>query len=159
MLQGPGCLNFSLVLSLDRRPELRDTSKGFRAILERTARALEVDGLSLEGISDLALGDRKISGNAQKRRRRALLHHGTLLHHFNVERVARWLRDPEKQPEYRKGRPHGAFLGNLPAAPEDLRSRLARAWGASPPRGAWKMPSLDHLISEKYGNSAWTHRA
>ncbi|MBI4603792.1 MAG: lipoate--protein ligase family protein [Planctomycetes bacterium] len=158
VLQGPGCLNFALVLSLEARPELGDVSRSYRAILERVAAALGVPGLAMEGTSDLAAGTRKVSGNAQKRTRRALLHHGTVLHGIDAARVARLLREPAKQPGYRARRPHGDFIASLDMAPAEIKARIARAWGAAPPADPFPLPDLAELVRRKYADPGWTRR-
>lgn len=156
VLQGPGSLNFALVLSLARRPELRDIRRGYRRILEGVAGALGIAGAGLRGISDIALGDAKVSGNAQKRTRGALLHHGTILHGLDPAIVSRWLEEPADRPEYRGARRHEDFLGSVPIPPAELKRRLAEAWGAVP--GGFEVPPLEGLIAEKYANPAWTER-
>ncbi|HEY8505265.1 MAG TPA: lipoate--protein ligase family protein, partial [Gemmataceae bacterium] len=121
VLLGPGCLLFSLVLRLDRAAELRSVAGSYGWILGRVARALEpLAGGRVEhaGTSDLAVAGRKFSGNSQHRKQRCLLHHGTILYAFDLERVGRYLRMPERVPEYRAGRGHRDFLRNL-AAPAD----------------------------------------
>ena len=158
VLQGPGCLNFSLILSLAIRPELADLRKGISCILERTARGLGLEALCFRGTSDLALGDRKVSGNAQKRTRHALLHHGTLLHGMDPGDVGRFLPPPPKEPAYRAGRTHEEFLGNLPLDAERMKARLRTAWEATPAGPEWHPPRVQELITEKYGNPAWTAR-
>ena len=62
---------------------------------------------------------RKVSGNAQRRGRRALLHHGTLLYDFDPGLAARYLKEPIRRPAYRSGRCHADFIGNLPLSAED----------------------------------------
>jgi lipoate-protein ligase A len=119
---GPGCLGWSLVLSLERRPELRDVGRSYRRILEPIARAL---GVELQPPSDLAVDGRKISGNAQRRLRRALLHHGTILYDFDLGAVERYLREPSRQPAYRAGRPHRDFLANLDLPVEEIKRQIA----------------------------------
>ena len=121
---------FALVLSLQARPELRPLHGSYAAILGVTARALGIPEARHEGTSDIALGGLKFSGNAQKRTRSALLHHGTLLHDLDLGLVERYLREPEKQPPYRRGRAHARFLANLPLPAAEIRGRLAAAWGA-----------------------------
>ena len=66
---GPGCLNYAVVLSLVSWPELTNVSASFHFILKRIVAALGVSGLSLGGETDLVLGGRKVSGNAQRRGR------------------------------------------------------------------------------------------
>jgi lipoate-protein ligase A len=121
---GPGCMNYSLVLSLDRRPELRDVRASYRKILGRLVRLLGVSGLEVCGTSDLAIAGRKVSGNAQRRGRRALLHHGTLLYGFDARMAERYLREPQRRPDYRGERRHTEFLGNLPLTGEQILDAL-----------------------------------
>jgi lipoate-protein ligase A len=121
----PGCLNYAVVLSLVSSPHLIDVAESFRVILGRVARGLAVPGLSIAGGTDLALDGRKVSGNAQRRGRRAVLHHGTLLYGFDPALASRYLREPTRQPAYRAGRRHVDFVANLPLPAATLRTRLA----------------------------------
>jgi lipoate---protein ligase len=125
---GRGCLNYSLGLSLDARPELRDVTRSYQLIFGRIIAAIGLRGLAVRGVSDLALDEWKVSGNAQRRGRRALLHHGTLLYDFDVRLIERYLKEPQRQPAYRAGRRHAAFVANVPLAPEAIKVRMAEAW-------------------------------
>lgn len=125
---GPGCLNYAVVLSLVSRPELTGVSASFHFILGRIVAALGVPGLTLAGDTDLVLKGRKVSGNAQRRGRRALLHHGTLLFGFDPRLATRYLTEPVRQPAYRAARCHAEFIGNLPLSGETVRARLETAW-------------------------------
>ncbi|MFO0969107.1 MAG: lipoate--protein ligase family protein, partial [Gemmataceae bacterium] len=122
VLLGPGCLLFSLVLSFERDPLLAQVSSSYRYILDRIAHALNLlaPGLGHAGTSDLAWNGRKVSGNSQQRKRRHLLHHGTLLYAFDAAPLPRYLRPPPRQPEYRQGREHVDFIANLPAQRGDI---------------------------------------
>jgi lipoate-protein ligase A len=155
VLQGPGCLSFALVLALEDAPALLDIHASYDAILSRVAAALGVPGVLRRGISDLVAGDLKFSGNAQKRKRRTLLHHGTVLYDFDLARIERYLAEPPAQPEYRRGRPHRSFVANVPLSAAEIRTRLARAWNAAPPAAPCAVPDLAPLIAEKYGNREW----
>jgi lipoate-protein ligase A len=126
----PGCLNYSLFLSLDARPELGDVRDSYRRLLGRVVEELRVPGLAHRGSSDLAVGRRKVSGNAQRRGRRALLHHGTFLYEFDLPKIGRYLREPVRQPDYRKGRPHAAFVANLSSDAGAIKETLTRAFGS-----------------------------
>ncbi len=120
----PGCLNYSLVLSLERRPQLRDVCASYRQILGWLVQRLDVPGLEIRGLSDLAIAGRKVSGNAQRRGTRALLHHGTLLYAFDARMAVRYLKEPARRPEYRADRDHARFLGNLPLSTQQIQERL-----------------------------------
>jgi lipoate-protein ligase A len=129
---GPGCLNYAVVLSLVSWPELTDVAASFRLILGRIVAALGIAGLAIVGETDLVLDGRKVSGNAQRRGRRALLHHGTLLYDFDHGLATRYLREPARQPAYRAARCHGEFIGNLPISAGTIQARLGTVWESLP---------------------------
>jgi lipoate-protein ligase A len=160
VLLGAGCLLYSLVLAYDRAPALREILSSYGYILERVRVALTGVGTGIQhaGTSDLAAGERKFSGNAQQRKRRHLLHHGTLLYGFDVDLVGRYLRLPRRQPDYRGGRAHAAFLTNLAAGRAELARRLQTAWGADQPPEAWPAALVRRLIEEKYAQAEWLRR-
>ncbi|MCK5082116.1 MAG: hypothetical protein KAR31_04335, partial [Candidatus Omnitrophica bacterium] len=65
---------------------------------------------------------KKISGNAQKRSKKFILHHGTILYDFDLERIKRYLKVPKDIPEYRQGRSHLDFVTNVPLSAVDIKS-------------------------------------
>ena len=160
VLLGPGCLLHSLVLNYERDPALRDISAAYTYILDRIRAALAdvLPGLELAGISDLAVGGRKVSGNAQQRKQRHLLHHGTLLYDFDLGQVGRYLHPPAQQPDYRNQRDHAAFLMNLPIPRAELARRLRTAWQAADETTAWPREAVSRLSAEKYTRPEWTRR-
>jgi lipoate-protein ligase A len=158
VLWGRGCLLFSLVLAYDNVPELSQVGSSYRYILGRVGAALGLDGVRHLGTSDLAVGDRKFSGNAQQRKRAFLLHHGTLLHDFEFTLVGRYLRPPTRQPQYRLQRTHEDFLCKLPLAAEAIKQRLRAAWHADVEQTAWPEETVRRLCDEKYARRDWTRR-
>ena len=115
-------------------------------------------GIEPAGSSDLAAGGRKFSGSAQQRKRRHFLHHGTLLCGFDLDRVSRYLNPPERQPDYRRNRPHEEFLTNLPADAATVRRLLVAGWQ---PEGEYGPPPMDRvreLVAEKYAKEEWNRR-
>lgn len=142
VLQGPGCLNYALIMPHADHPpwgSLRDTTchcmQRHRALLA----GLLDRPVAVEGASDLALEGRKCSGNAQRRRARAVLFHGTFLLRVDAGRMAAALPLPSHQPTYRRGRTHADFLTPVPLAAGALKAALQQAWGATtalpPPEG------------------------
>jgi lipoate-protein ligase A len=130
VLQGPGCLNFALVLSLERHPDLARIQRSYAYILNKIIAALMGLGIEAEfrPVSDLVLRStqRKFSGNAQRRGRKFILHHGTILYDFNLSLVGRYLKMPRKMPDYRSGRPHMDFISNISVDPRELRVSIQK---------------------------------
>lgn len=166
VLLGPGCLCFSCLLDLRRRPELRNVTASYRLWLGRIAAALRLAvpdlAATLAGQSDLAADGWKFSGNAQKRGRDFLLHHGTLLYAFDLAAMPIYLRQPVRQPAYRGDRPHGDFVRNLPAEGAALRAALCHAGEAveAAPEAAFAsaLARVPELVARRHGNPAWTER-
>ncbi len=157
VLLGPGCLLYSLVLRYDRAPELAQIRSSYAYILGEIGRALSPAAIPA-GISDLAIDGRKVSGNAQQRKRDHLLHHGTLLYAFDLGGIARYLCLPARQPEYRAGRAHGDFLRNLDLSGDELKRRLRAVWQAETALGGWPAEAVRQLVREKYGSIDWVRR-
>ena len=159
VLQGPGCLNFSLILKTNGCAPLKSVRDTNRFILERHREALEPilkRKIEVQGTSDLAIGGLKFSGNAQRRKRRFLLYHGTFLLDFDIKLVERWLPMPSRQPAYRQNRPHGEFLMNLGVGPEPIKEALRKTWGAWEKLDAVPNERIERLAGERYSDSDWT---
>lgn len=112
VLQTSGVLNYSLVMPA---PGILDLARGFRYGTDLLVALLRMCGITAQpaGTSDIAVEDRKISGNAQARRWHALLVHGTLLVDFDLDLAAAVLRHPVREPAYRRRRSHRDFLVTL----------------------------------------------
>lgn len=132
VLQMPGCLNYALVLRLEKNPALRTVSGANRWIMEKNRAAVEASfgqPVTIAGHTDLILENgRKFAGNSQRRRRRCLLFHGCLLLNADLSTVSQLLTDPERQPEYRAGRRHDEFLTNLSIGPDRIKFEFRRVW-------------------------------
>lgn len=159
VLIGPGCLCYSLVLAYARAPGLEDIRASNRYVLEGIAKALgPVLDVIPEGTSDLAAGSAKISGNAQQRKRTHFLHHGTLLCGFDLPLMAKYLNTPERQPEYRRGRPHDEFVANLPCSVAEVKRLLVAQWRIESEYAPVPWDAADALVGEKYARDEWNRR-
>jgi lipoate-protein ligase A len=149
VLQGPGCLSYAFVLPLALHPHLTSIHATNQFILQRTAKALHRwhPNIAFRGISDLAIEGLKISGNAQRRKRKALLFHGTLLYGMQANLIARYLKQPKRKPGYRGDRQHGAFLRMIDAPPHEVKQAIADAWHAHVKLEAWPQTRLPCAIA------------
>jgi len=114
VLQTSGVLNYSLVTPA---PDHLDLMAGFRQGTDLVRALLDAFGVVgvVQGTCDVAVAGRKISGNAQARRWKSLLVHGTLLVDFDLELAEKVLPHPPREPEYRQARRHRDFLVTLRA--------------------------------------------
>jgi lipoate-protein ligase A len=163
VLQGPGSLNYALMLPYAEFPETRDLHQSYCLILDRMAGALASLGVSArhEGVCDLAVSGLKVSGNAQRRKKHAFLHHGTLLYRADYDGMARYLREPQDRPGYRGERNHRDFVGELPPTPEALRAAARNTFAIEGPSAEptpEELAAMRQLVTEKYTTPAWTHR-
>jgi lipoate-protein ligase A len=161
VLQGPGCLNYSLVLPMTAAPELATITQTNCFIMKRhrdASAALVRGKVTVEGYTDLALDDRKFSGNSQRRKMRWLLFHGTFLMQCDFDLMNKVLLPPPREPEYRKGRRHSEFLTalNLPGAA--IRQALTHAWKAHMPFRDVPNDRIKSLVNTRYSRRDWNFR-
>jgi lipoate-protein ligase A len=158
VIQGPGCFNYALVLRIADRPELENITSANCHIMKRNCAAIsKVLGkqCEVEGYTDLALKDRKFSGNSQRRKRTHLLFHGTFLLNFDLTLIDRYLGVPSRQPEYRKSRSHADFVRNIDVSATDLKCSFAEEWKVA--EKAFKLPDepLRTLVTTRYARDEW----
>ncbi len=157
VLQGPGCLNYALIFPIAEGQSLNVTATN--ALVMETNRAALQNALGqnveLAGHTDLALENRKFSGNAQKRKSRFFLFHGTLLLDFDLNLVQSLLLPPSKAPDYRARRSHLEFIRNIPASRDAVKTALRQAWNALEPAESWPREWMENLVAEKYARDEW----
>ncbi len=156
---GPGCLCYSLILSQEQRPYLSGINDSYAWILNRLAESIkDICPAQLEGSSDLESGGLKFSGNAQQRKRRYFLHHGTLLYDFPITMISHLLPHPPREPEYRSRRSHESFLLNLPANRTQLIQNIKTAFSAMVDGRPPSPERVQSLVTDRYSLFSWNHR-
>jgi lipoate-protein ligase A len=112
----------------------------------------------IRGHTDLALNGVKFSGNAQRRKKRALLFHGSILLDFNLALISELLPMPSREPDYRLSRGHQEFLTNLGMPASTVKAALAQAWNASAQLTKAPLESMSRLALEKYSTKDWNFK-
>ena len=164
VVQGPGCLNYTLVLRITAAGPLHNIGVANQFIMRQNRAALESairnpqSAIAVRGHTDLAIGDRKFSGNSQRRRKHFLLFHGTFLLNFDLALVSELLPMPSKQPEYREHRAHTEFLTNLNVSANEVKAALRRAWKAEEPLKGFPAEKTSILAREKYATREWNFK-
>ncbi len=165
VVQGPGCLNYALTLRIEEGGPLATITGTNQRIMERNRHALAAalgQEVVVRGHTDLALvtpaGEKKFSGNAQRRKRNALLFHGTILLDFDLELIAELLRFPSAQPDYRESRTHLDFVANTGLTVERVRTALIGEWGAETAGPTLPIEAMQAAVAARYERDEWNRR-
>ncbi len=79
-----------------------------------------IQNLLQKGISDIAIGEKKILGSSIYRRPNRVFYHAVLNVAEDIANIAKYIRHPAKEPDYRKGRPHSEFVTSIREQGYDL---------------------------------------
>lgn len=160
VLQTSGCLNYTLILPINLELALHTVSAANRTIMKRNCEAMtKVNSIpvQVEGCTDLGLRGLKFSGNAQRRKKRFLLFHGSLLLNADLSLIEQTLALPSKQPDYRLNRSHTDFLTNFNISAHQVKAALREAWGATQLHTGFPRDRVKELCAQKYDLESW-HR-
>ena len=125
----PGMLVVSIAAEIGRFPGHLHCMQAINQSIKKTLTGLGVRHINLQGISDLALGERKVLGCClyltRSRDRWIAFYQGSLLFDLDLSLMARYLKHPPSEPDYRRGRPHQEFLTTLKAEGYGLKIMAA----------------------------------
>lgn len=166
-------ITYSIVLPLDHPLATDDILESYRLICSGVVRGLGRLGVeaSFEPINDVAAGGKKISGNAQTRRKGCLLQHGTVLLGLDPERMFSLLKVPTEKLK-------GKAIDEVKARVTSLRDLLGRevgyeeaaealgrgcaeVWGADfEPRALSPVEEAEagRLAAERFSNPGWNRK-
>lgn len=158
---GPGCLMYSVVLSMLEKPELRKIDFAHQYVMSKVLNAvrLQLPEVELRGICDLAWHEKKCSGNSLRIHRDYLLYHGTILYDFDLQFLDQCLKGAPRQPEYRLGRQHYEFVTNVPIDPKGFADTLCDHFAVT---DAAELSTYEPIMNEvkenRYDTEAWHTR-
>ncbi len=136
----PGQVVLALVTGVASPYRNREYAQEINGWLVEALAGLGVRGIAHEGISDLAIGGRKILGTSIYRRRLTLFYQASLLVSCDTRLFGRDLAMPRLVPEYRRGRDHEEFCTTLAA--EGLRGGTAEVIAALEKVVSARLPQL-----------------
>jgi lipoate---protein ligase len=120
---GPGQVVLAVVTEVASPFRNREYAAAINSWIVEALRRLSVTGVHEEGISDLAVGEKKIVGTSIYRTRLVLFYQASLLVSNDISLFTRYLAMPVKVPDYRRGRTHEEFCTTL--AREGYRGSVA----------------------------------
>jgi lipoate---protein ligase len=110
---GPGQVVLALVKEVGSPFRNKEYAAAINSWIVEALENLGVRGAHPEGISDLAIGEKKIVGTSIYRSRLVLFYQASLLVSNDISIFTRYLSFPQKVPEYRRGRSHEDFCTTL----------------------------------------------
>lgn len=162
VVQGPGCLNYAVILRITESGPTRSISAANDFVMDRIRAGIQAARnnpqapVTIKGHTDLAISDRKFSGNAQRRRKNFLLFHGSVLLHFDLPLISALLHKPSLEPDYRAGRAHDEFIMNLELPAATVKKAIAREWLAREPLPI--VPNIPPAMLGKYNSPEWNQK-
>lgn len=109
----PNTLAISIVDNRQPQMQSKQYFEKYNSIIIAVLESLGVKGLSREGISDIALNNKKILGCSIYRNKQQVFYHAVLNIDEKPEILMKYLRYPKKTPDYRSGRNHDEFVTSL----------------------------------------------
>jgi lipoate-protein ligase A len=160
VVQGPGCLNYTVVLRKESAANLdvRESYERVLSVHQKVFQTSTAAPVERQGISDITVAGRKFSGNAQHRSTDCVLVHGSFLISFDIALIEKLLRMPSRQPEYRQARSHISFLTNFAISARLLRESLIKAWGAEAPFEGAAGAKIEQLVRDRYSRPEWNKK-
>ena len=161
-----GEITYSVIAKEDEFP--KDILSSYRKICGCVTSSLAILGISsqFKPINDIVSGGRKISGNAQTRRRGVLLQHGTILYSVDPERMFTLLKVPDEKirdkmiatvkervtsvsqiKDITRGELYSALLKGFTGGKEFEEGQLTEA----------EMKRVRELVTERYRTKEWNH--
>ena len=113
VLLSPNTVVISVVFP---KEQLEGVKKYFSLNNGKIIHALEklgVQALGQKGISDVTIGNKKIVGSSIYQNKDLIFYHAVLNMQEDVEKIARYIAHPTKEPDYRKGRSHTDFVTSV----------------------------------------------
>lgn len=113
VLLTPGQVVLAVVTEVDSPFRNREYAARINCWFVEALELLGVQKVQHRGISDLAILDRKILGTSIYRSRGVLFYQASLLVDLDLAIFERYLRMPDRAPEYRRARSHEEFCTTL----------------------------------------------
>ena len=109
----PNNLIISAVITDESIMKPKDVFNNFNDIIMGVIQKDHNVKFSTRGISDIALGDKKIMGSSMYRGKGKLFYHAVLNYNEPPSTFQKYLKHPSIEPDYRKGRMHDEFVTTL----------------------------------------------
>ena len=113
VLLSPNMLVIALKVPLSMVQKAHDVFVIANDIIKEALSKEGVQNITSRGISDICIGEQKILGSAIFKKPDSVFYHAVLNVSEDVNLIERYLQHPKREPDYRKGRSHLAFVSSI----------------------------------------------
>jgi len=113
VLLSPKMLIIALKYPLKRVAKPHDVFTLANNIIKTSLSDLGIENITSRGISDICIGEQKILGSAIFKKPDSVFYHAVLNVSEDVNLIERYLQHPKREPDYRNGRNHLAFVSSI----------------------------------------------
>ena len=109
----PKMLVVAVKISIRENEKIKSIFEPVNKIIIQTLLEFGVENLSIRGISDICIGNKKILGSSAYRKPDRIFYHAVLNISEDIAVFEKYLKHPVREPEYRVGRSHKEFVTSL----------------------------------------------
>lgn len=109
----PKTIVISILFTEKKMSDIKETFKIANQIIIDALKAQSVENLSINGVSDITLNNKKIAGSSMFFDKNRLFFHAVLNISEDAEYISSLLKHPATEPEYRNKRSHSEFISSL----------------------------------------------
>ena len=113
VLLSPNMLVIALKVPLSMVQKAHDVFVIANDIIKKALTKEGIQNITSRGISDICIGEQKILGSAIFKKPDSVFYHAVLNVSEDVNLIERYLQHPKREPDYRKGRNHIAFVSSI----------------------------------------------
>ena len=113
VLLSPNMLVIALKVPLSMVKKAHDVFVIANDIIKEALAKEGIQNITSRGISDICIGEQKILGSAIFKKPNSVFYHAVLNISEDVNLIDRYLQHPKREPDYRKGRSHLAFVSSI----------------------------------------------
>jgi len=113
VLLSPKMLVIALKVPLSMVQKAHDVFVIANDIIKEALSKEGIQNITSRGISDICIGEQKILGSAIFKKPDSVFYHAVLNVSEDINLIERYLQHPKREPDYRKGRNHLAFVSSI----------------------------------------------
>ncbi|PLX06431.1 MAG: hypothetical protein C0596_18370 [Marinilabiliales bacterium] len=127
VILSPNTLVVSIISFQSSLTEIKQFFRNCNNYIINALKDQGVKNLEIKGVSDIVLNGKKIVGSSMYRGKDYLFFHAVINISEKVETIAKYLKHPDTEPDYRKGRNHLEFVTSILAQSYKINIKVLKS--------------------------------